>query len=88
MGQDDRSWGSLRGRPRTPHTAAPLAGGDAVALLEGVLQDWARELGLEPETLYRALAELESAGEVVREARGVRLAGNGTAPVRSAGWGR
>lgn len=38
------------------------------------LQDWARELGLEPETLYRALAELEAAGEVVREARSVRLA--------------
>lgn len=31
------------------------------------LQDWARELGLEPETLYRTLADLEAHGEIRRE---------------------
>lgn len=31
------------------------------------LRDWARELGLEPETLYRTLAELEASGEIRRE---------------------
>jgi CRP-like cAMP-binding protein len=49
------------------------------------LQDWARELGLEPETLYRALAALEAAGEVVRAARGVWLAGAAEAPGRPPG---
>jgi CRP/FNR family transcriptional regulator len=38
------------------------------------LQDWARELGLEPETLYRSLAELQANGELVRETGAIRLA--------------
>jgi CRP-like cAMP-binding protein len=52
---------------------------------DATLQDWARELGLEPETLYRTLAGLEAAGEVVREARGVWLAGATEASVRPPG---
>lgn len=48
------------------------------------LQDWAHELGLEPETLYRALAELDAGGEIVREGRAVRLAdGAATGPACS-----
>ncbi|MDZ7592099.1 MAG: Crp/Fnr family transcriptional regulator [Rubrivivax sp.] len=49
------------------------------------LQDWAHELGLEPETLYRALAELETGGEIVREGRAVRLAANPPAAPSCAG---
>lgn len=53
-----------RARDRVRHYLAcegPLLSGGAK------LQDWARELGLEPETLYRTLAELESCGEIRRE---------------------
>jgi CRP-like cAMP-binding protein len=45
------------------------------------LHDWARELGLEPETLYRTLAELESAGEIQRgEGIALRAAAAGDKP--------
>jgi CRP-like cAMP-binding protein len=53
-----------RAKDRVRHYLAcegPLISGGAK------LQDWARELGLEPETLYRTLAELESCGEIRRE---------------------
>lgn len=39
-----------------------------------VLQDWARELGLEPETLYRTLADLEARGLIQRRDHGVWMA--------------
>lgn len=64
-----------RARDRVRHylvCEGPLVGGGAK------LQDWARELGLEPETLYRTLAELEAAGEIRRE-------GGGVVPVRPFG---
>jgi CRP-like cAMP-binding protein len=53
-----------RAKDRVRHYLAcegPLRSGGAK------LQDWARELGLEPETLYRTLADLESCGEIRRE---------------------
>jgi CRP-like cAMP-binding protein len=53
-----------RARDRVRHylvCEGPLRGGGIK------LQDWARELGLEPETLYRTLAELEASGEILRE---------------------
>ena len=53
-----------RARDRVRHylvCEGPLRSGGAK------LQDWARELGLEPETLYRTLAELEAGGEIQRE---------------------
>jgi CRP-like cAMP-binding protein len=59
-----------RARDRVRHylvCEGPLRVGSAT------LQDWARELGLEPETLYRTLAELESAGEIERDTTMVQL---------------
>jgi CRP-like cAMP-binding protein len=48
-------------------------------LPEGVvLQDWARELGLEPETLYRTLAELEAKGWITRAQGSVMLSAGAT----------
>lgn len=37
------------------------------------LAEWADDLGLEPETLYRALADLEKKGFIAREPRGRRI---------------
>lgn len=37
------------------------------------LAEWADDLGLEPETLYRALADLEKKGLIEREPRGRRI---------------
>jgi CRP/FNR family transcriptional regulator len=37
------------------------------------LQDWARELGLEPETLYRTLADLQACRELERDEASIRL---------------
>ncbi|MFN3545457.1 MAG: Crp/Fnr family transcriptional regulator [Thiobacillus sp.] len=41
--------------------------------LGGTIQDWAAELALEPETLYRTLSQLERDGVLVREQRRFRL---------------
>ncbi|MGA7801187.1 MAG: Crp/Fnr family transcriptional regulator [Gammaproteobacteria bacterium] len=41
---------------------------------QGSLKDWASQLGLSHESLYRTLAALETAGRIVREAGSVRLA--------------
>jgi CRP-like cAMP-binding protein len=45
------------------------------------LADWADDLGLEPETLYRTLADLEKRGLIQREPRGrrIRIASGGMA---------
>jgi CRP-like cAMP-binding protein len=40
------------------------------------LQEWAAELGLEPETVYRALSRLEAAGMLERDRRRLRLVGS------------
>jgi CRP-like cAMP-binding protein len=42
-------------------------------IIPGTLKDFARDLGLAHETLYRTLAELESRGEIQREGRHLRL---------------
>ncbi len=47
------------------------AGGDLE--LDIPLADWADDLGLEPETLYRALADLEKKGLIAREPRSRRI---------------
>lgn len=41
----------------------------------GTVQEWAAELALEPETLYRTLATLEKDGALAREQRRFRLLG-------------
>lgn len=43
------------------------------AELGGTVQEWAAELALEPETLYRTLSQLEKDGALVREQRRFRL---------------
>ena len=45
------------------------------AEIGGTVQDWAAELALEPETLYRTLAALEKEGVLAREPRRFRLQG-------------
>jgi CRP-like cAMP-binding protein len=50
-----------------------LACEGALAPGAAVLQDWARELGLEPETLYRTLADLEAKRLIRRTGNGVAL---------------
>ncbi|MBI4757138.1 MAG: Crp/Fnr family transcriptional regulator [Betaproteobacteria bacterium] len=49
----------------------------ATLALDIPLAEWADDLGLEPETLYRTLAELEKKGLIQREPRGrrIRIAG-------------
>lgn len=37
------------------------------------LTEWADDLGLEPETLYRTLADLEKKGMIIREPRGRKI---------------
>lgn len=54
-----------------------LACEGALATGATVLQDWARELGLEPETLYRTLADLEAKGLIRRDGAGIALAAGG-----------
>jgi CRP/FNR family transcriptional regulator, dissimilatory nitrate respiration regulator len=41
--------------------------------LTGSLKDWARELGLAHETLYRTLARMQHSGELEREGAALRL---------------
>lgn len=57
---------------RVRHFLACEVGPDGWANLAGSLQDWASELALEPETLYRVLAQLEKAGQIEREIEGNR----------------
>lgn len=57
-----------------------LTGPAGAALeLDIPLAEWADDLGLEPETLYRTLAELEKKGLIEREPRGrrIRITGSG-----------
>lgn len=46
------------------------------AEIGGTVQEWAAELALEPETLYRTLSQLEKNGTLVREQRRFRLQGH------------
>lgn len=70
----------LKGAPeRVLHFLACEAGPDGWCALGGTQQDWASELALEPETLYRVLAQLEKTGQIERdmgpEKRRIRLIG-------------
>lgn len=57
---------------RVLHFLACEVGPDGWVHLAGSLQDWASELALEPETLYRVLAQLEKTGQIEREVEGNR----------------
>lgn len=58
---------------RVIHYLACETGPSGWAELGGTLQEWAAELALEPETLYRTLAQLEKDGMLAREQRRLRL---------------
>lgn len=60
---------------RVLHYLACEAGPSGWVELGGTLQEWAAELALEPETLYRTLAKLEKDGMLAREQRRLRLLG-------------
>lgn len=60
---------------RVMHYLACEVGGDGWCELGSTVQAWASELGLEAETLYRALAQLEKAGSIERDKRRLRLVG-------------
>ncbi|MCD6707805.1 MAG: Crp/Fnr family transcriptional regulator [Thiobacillus sp.] len=61
---------------RVLHYLACETGPSGWAELGGTLQEWAAELALEPETLYRTLAQLEKEGTLAREQRRLRLLGH------------
>lgn len=56
-------------RDRVLHLLACESGPDGVFNWPAPLTELAVELALEPETLYRVLAELEASGEITREKR-------------------
>lgn len=60
---------------RVLHYLACEVGSDGWCDLGCNLQEWASELGLEAETLYRALAQLEKTGSIERDKRRLRLVG-------------
>lgn len=60
---------------RVLHYLACEIGSDGWCELGCTLQEWAAELGLEAETLYRALAQLEKAGTIERDKRRLRING-------------
>ncbi len=63
-------------RDRVRHYLAMSVGADGrTVVLRGNLKDLAGELGLAHEALYRALAEMASAGEIERHKGIIRLAG-------------
>lgn len=60
---------------RVLHYLACETGPSGWAEIGGTVQEWAAELALEPETLYRTLAQLEKEGVLAREQRRFRLLG-------------
>lgn len=60
---------------RVLHYLACETGPSGWTELPGTVRDWAAELALEPETLYRVLAQLTRAGKVEREKNRLRLTG-------------
>jgi CRP-like cAMP-binding protein len=58
---------------RIEHYLSCEAGADGWCQLEVPMSQWAIDLGLEPETLYRALAGLISAQQVARVGRRIKL---------------
>jgi CRP-like cAMP-binding protein len=62
-------------RERVRHWLALNAGADGAVILRGTLKEAAAELGLTHEALYRTLATLERAGEIVRKDGTILLTG-------------
>ena len=56
-------------RDRVLHLLACEKGPDGVFVWNAPLTELATELAIEPETLYRVLAELERAGQIIRDKR-------------------
>lgn len=61
-------------RERVLHFLYSEAGPDGAVLLPGTYTEWAADLGLTKETLYRTLADLEAEGVVCRDHRRLQLA--------------
>jgi CRP-like cAMP-binding protein len=62
-----------RAEDRIVHYLITEGGADGSVTLEGPLTDWAAELGLQPESLYRALARLRAEGRIEGEGGTVRI---------------
>lgn len=62
-----------RARDRVLHYLVCELAPESVLSLEMPLSAWAQELGLEPETLYRTLRELEDEGLITRDRRSIAL---------------
>lgn len=58
---------------RIEHFLSCEASGDGWCHLDMPLSEWAVDLGLEPETLYRTLKVLEEKGSLLRSGRKIRL---------------
>lgn len=61
---------------RVLHYLACEVGSDGWCELGCTLQEWAAELGLEAETLYRTLSQLEKSGTIERDRRRLRITGH------------
>ncbi len=64
-----------KARDRVVHYLACETAPGRPVELKVPMKEWACELGLEPETLYRTLADLQSEGRVARDKRRLRLLG-------------
>lgn len=64
-----------RAEDRVIHFLITEAGPDGWVRLAGPLADWAAELGLTPESLYRALAKLRQEGRIEEAGGGLRTVG-------------
>lgn len=62
-----------RAEDRIVHYLITEGGLDACVTLNGPLSDWAAELGLQPESLYRALARLRAEGRIEGEDNTLRI---------------
>lgn len=62
-----------RAEDRIVHYLVTECGADGAVRLSGPLADWAGELGLTPESLYRALARLRAEGRLEERAGILRL---------------
>ena len=62
-----------RAEDRIVHYLICEAGPDGRVALTGSLADWAGELGLQPESLYRALARLREEGRIEGEGTTLRI---------------
>jgi CRP/FNR family transcriptional regulator len=62
-----------RAEDRIVHYLVTEGGPDGCVTLDGPLADWAAELGLQPESLYRALARLRAEGRIEGEGNTLRI---------------